>query len=140
MPRLAPAADKALRARCRLGLEDERQGGGIGWLQRDHDLYGAIACSMAPKMLWPSASVISMRTLSPYFRNGVLGSPSRSFSTVRCSARHEAPREVSWLAMVPDPTMAPAASGRVLAACATSSAKLNCMSTPHSASPSHSPL
>ena len=46
----------------------------------------ATVCSMAPKMEWPLASRISIRTVSPDFRNGMLGSPSRRVSTVRSSA------------------------------------------------------
>ncbi|KAG1488882.1 hypothetical protein G6F52_013802 [Rhizopus delemar] len=72
--------------------------------------------------------------------NGVLGLPSRRVSPTRCSAKHEAPLLVSSLAIVPAPTMVPAPSGRVLAACATSWAKLNCMSTPASGAPNHVPL
>src|SRR4249919_1763317 len=96
--------------------------------------------SMAPKMLLPAASNISMRTLSPKDRNGVTGLPVSSVSTVRFSAKHEAPFEVSWLAMVPEPTMVPADKGRVFAACATSWAKSNCMSTPASGAPNHWPF
>ena len=42
--------------------------------------------ALAPKMLAPSASRISIFTLSPNFRNGVCGAPASSVSTVRCSA------------------------------------------------------
>src|SRR5207342_1515368 len=77
----------------------------------------SIFWSIAPKMLWPFASSISMRTLSPNDRNGVTGLPVSSVSTVRFSAKHDAPLLVSWLAMVPEPTMVPADSGRVFAAC-----------------------
>jgi hypothetical protein len=91
-------------------------------------------------MLRPSPSSISMRTLSPNFMNGVFGLPCSSVSTVRFSAKHEAPLPVSWLATVPEPTIVPADSGRVRAACATSWAKSNCMSTPASGAPNHSPL
>ena len=49
-----------------------------------------------------------MRTRSPNFRNGVDGLPSASVSTVRCSARHDAPWRSSWLAIVPEPTIVPA--------------------------------
>ena len=104
------------------------------------DRSASTVCSMAPNRLAPAASVISMRTRSPNLRNGVDGLPSRSVSTVRCSARHEAPFAVSSFAIVPEPTIVPATSGRVFAACATSSAKLNCMSTPASASPNQAPL
>ena len=72
--------------------------------------------------------------------NGVRGLPCSSASTVRFSAKHEAPLLVSSLAMVPEPTMVPADSGRVFAAWATSWAKSNCMSTPASGAPNHSPL
>ena len=44
---------------------------------------------------------------------------------------------MSSLATVPEPTMVPADSGRVFAACATSWAKSNCMSTPASGAPNH---
>src|SRR5690606_32310826 len=100
----------------------------------------AIFCSMAPKMLRPSPSSISMRTTSPKRMKGVLGLPSRRVSTVRCSAKQLAPLLVSSLATVPEPTMVPATSGRVFAACATSWAKSNCMSTPASGAPNHLPL
>src|SRR5690606_28651101 len=100
----------------------------------------SIRCSMAPKMLLPSRSNISIRTRSPNDMNGVTGLPVSSASTVRFSAKHDAPRLVSWLAMVPEPTMVPADSGRVRAAWATSCEKSNCMSTPASGAPNHSPL
>jgi hypothetical protein len=61
-------------------------------------------------------------------------------STVRCSAKQEAPSEVSSFATVPEPTIVPADNGRVFAACATSWAKSNCMSTPASGAPNHVPL
>jgi len=61
---------------------------------------------MAPKMLRPSRSSISIRTRSPKDRNGVTASPVSSASTVRLSAKHEAPVDVSWLAIVPEPTSA----------------------------------
>jgi hypothetical protein len=44
---------------------------------------------MAPKMEWRLASRISMRTVSPAARNGVLGVPDAMVSMVRISARHE---------------------------------------------------
>ncbi len=91
-------------------------------------------------MLAPLASNISIRTTSPNAMNGVLGLPSRSVSTTRCSAKHEAPKVVSWLAMVPEPTIVPADSGRVLAAWAINWAKSNCMSLPASGAPNQAPL
>src|SRR5690606_17718526 len=100
----------------------------------------SMTCSMLPKMDLPLPSSISIFTRSPNFMNGVDGLPLRMISSMRFSARQDAPLDSSWLAMVPEPTMVPAPSGRVLAACATSSAKLNCMSTPASGSPNHSPL
>src|SRR5581483_10809467 len=65
-----------------------------------HALYSCVngasmRCSIAPKIELPSLSSISILIRSPYFRNGVLGWPSRSVSTVRCSARQDAPFEVS---------------------------------------------
>ncbi len=51
-----------------------------------------ISCSIAPKMLAPCLSNISMRTLSPNVRNGVDGLPFAIVSSVRRSARHDAPR------------------------------------------------
>src|SRR5207244_11058150 len=42
--------------------------------------------SMAPKMLEPARSSISMRTRSPNLRNGVAGLPLAMVSTERCSA------------------------------------------------------
>src|SRR5690606_8342657 len=100
----------------------------------------SIRCSIAPKMLLPSRSNISIRTWSPKDRNGVFGLPWSSVSTVRFSAKHEAPLDVSWLAFVPEQTMLPADRGRVLAACATSCAQSHCMSTPACGAPNPSPL
>ncbi len=60
-------------------------------------LAAASRCAVrwAPNKLRPSRSSISMRTTSPKLMNGVLGLPSRSVSTVRRSAKQEAPRLVS---------------------------------------------
>ena len=50
---------------------------------------GLISCSIAPKIVSPLPSSISIFTRSPNFRNGVDGLPSRIVSTMRCSAMHE---------------------------------------------------
>ena len=79
------------------------------------------------------------------------GAPSRSVSTVRCSAMQEYPAPPSATGLpgpppasrfdtVPEPMMLPAPSGRVFAACAISSGKLKVMSTPASARPKGCPL
>jgi len=46
-------------------------------------------CTMAPKMVCPLASFISIRMVSSPIRNGVLAAPARMVSTVRSSARQE---------------------------------------------------
>src|SRR5690606_9386571 len=79
----------------------------------------SMSWSMAPKIDAPSSSSISMRTRSPKDMNGVFGAPCSNASTVRLSAKQDAPSEVSLLAIVPEPTRVPAESGRVLAAWAT---------------------
>ena len=61
-------------------------------------------------------------------------------SIVRTSARQDEPIARSWLETVPEPTIVPAASGRVLAACAIRRPKSNCISTPASGWPSSWPL
>ena len=55
--------------------------------KEDHP--AATACSMAPKIEWRLASRISMRTVSPDFRNGVFGPPLAIVSMVRISASQE---------------------------------------------------
>ena len=81
-----------------------------------------------------------MRTRSPNLRNGVFALPSLRISSARRSNRQPAPFLRSRFDIVPEPTIAPAASGRVFAACATRRAKSNCMSVPASGSPSSSPF
>ena len=69
---------------------------------------------MAPKIESPFESNISIRIVSPNFMNDVEGLPSAMISSMRISAKQDAPLPVSSLAMVPEPTMVPAVKGRVL--------------------------
>ena len=61
-----------------------------------------------------------MRTRSPNFMNGVVGLPLSMVSSVRLSARQAEPTSPLLFDTVPEPTIVPAASARVLAACAIS--------------------
>lgn len=77
------------RGRARLSIGAgcvERAGWGTG---RQPAAASSTVCSIAPKMEWPWASFISIRTVSPKRRNDVLGAPDRMVSTMRSSARQE---------------------------------------------------
>ena len=82
------AAEVIVGARFSGDLPQPRLTRGSDAFQR---LYGSIRCSIEPKIEAPAVSVTSIFRWSPNFRNGVVGWPSRRVSTVRCSARHEAP-------------------------------------------------
>ena len=97
-----------------------------------------MVCSMEPKIDFPLVSKISIFTLSPSCKNGVDGLPVLIVSIVRFSANQLNPRVSSELEIVPEPIIEPAFKGRVVAACATNLAKLNCISTPQFGFPNHS--
>ena len=61
-----------------------------------------------------------MRMLSPNFMKAVFGSPCSMVSMARTSATQLQPWLQSLLLTVPEPTMEPARSRRVLATCAMS--------------------
>src|SRR5579864_3419614 len=77
---------------------------------------------MAPKMERPWLSSISMRTRSPNAMKGVTGAPFSICSRLRRSAMQHDPASPCLLETVPEPTMEPAPSARVLAAWAISCA------------------
>ena len=75
----------------------------------------------------PSAPVISIRTRSENFSQGVWGAPWSMVSIARRSAMQDEPAARSGLATVPDPMIVPEINGRVIAACAISRGKSNTM-------------
>src|SRR5690606_182327 len=89
-------------------LERERDAyaprGGAAEVRMERDAhsgwYGRTSWSIAPKIDAPLSSSISILTRSPNFMNGVFASPSRMISSTRFSARHDAPFDSSWFAIV----------------------------------------